>query len=226
MLRSLVVASVGALLAAVPAVAVTVTTSAGAPDPGIALGENLVVSFDAPSALGITNVTSGTVTTAAGSIGGVRAAPAGTPGGNVYQSIGTGGSSIFDFSQFSNGLGLATASFYWGSVDAYNFFDALNSDGDVVYSLSGTDLPQFNGDQTAAITNRRVFFNFAPEDAVTALRLRSTGVAFEFDNIGARANMPSGGIGAAVPEPATWAMLIIGFGMVGAVMRRPRPVSA
>ncbi len=29
-----------------------------------------------------------------------------------------------------------------------------------------------------------------------------------------------GGIGAGVPEPATWAMLVIGFGMVGATVRR------
>ena len=226
MLRLIVAASVGALLAAVPAAAVVVTTTPGAPDPGMATGESLVVSFDAANAVGVTNATAGNVITAAGSIGSVRAAPAGTPDGNVYQSIGTGGSSIFDFSQFTNGLGLATASFYWGSVDSYNFVDALNAAGNVVYSLSGTDLPQFNGDQTAATTNRRVFFNFAPDDAVMALRLRSTGVAFEFDNIAARANLPSDGIPGAVPEPATWAMLIIGFGMVGAVMRRPRLINA
>jgi hypothetical protein len=29
-------------------------------------------------------------------------------------------------------------------------------------------------------------------------------------------------IGAAVPEPATWAMMIVGFGGVGALMRRRR----
>ena len=226
MLRLFVVASVGAVLAAVPAAAVVVTTTPGAPDPGMAAGESLVVSFDAANALGVTNATAGNVVTAAGSIGSVRAAPAGTPDGNVYQSIGTGGSSIFDFAPFTNGKGLASASFYWGSVDAYNFVDVLNGAGSVVYSLSGTDLPQFNGDQSAAITNRRVFFNFAPDDAVMALRLRSTGVAFEFDNIAARANFSSDGTAGAVPEQATWAMLIIGFGMVGAVMRRPRPVSA
>jgi len=30
-------------------------------------------------------------------------------------------------------------------------------------------------------------------------------------------------LAAAVPEPSTWAMLIVGFGLVGAVMRRRRP---
>ena len=212
MLRSVVVASIGALLAVVPAAAVVVTTAPGAPDPGMTAGERLVVSFDAINAAGVTNVTSGAVVTAAGSIGGVRAAPAGTPNGNVYQSIGTGGSSLFDFSQLSGGRGLTSASFYWGSVDAYNFVDVLDAAGSVVRTVSGTDLPQFNGDQTAAITNRRVYFNFAPQDGVTALRLRSTGMAFEFDNIAA----------GAVPEPVTWAMFTIGFGLVGAAMRRPR----
>lgn len=213
MLRTLVAASIGALLAAVPAAAVTVTTAAGAPDPGMAAGETLVVSFDAPSAFGIANSTTGDVITAAGSIGGVRAAPAGTPAGNVYQSIGTGGSSTFDFTQFTGGRGLTSASFYWGSVDAYNFVDLIDAGGSIIRTISGSDLPQFNGDQSAAITNRRVFFNFAPEETVTALRLRSTGMAFEFDNIAAAG---------AVPEPQSWAMLIMGFGLVGATMRRPR----
>lgn len=27
-------------------------------------------------------------------------------------------------------------------------------------------------------------------------------------------------LGAAVPEPSTWAMMIVGFGMAGAAMRR------
>ena len=91
--------------------------------------------------------------------------------------------------------------------------DVLNAAGNVIHTVSGTDLPQFNGDQSAAITNQRVFFNFAPQDGVTALRLRSNGMAFEFDNIAATG---------AVPEPASWAMLIIGFGLIGAMMRRPR----
>ncbi len=35
-----------------------------------------------------------------------------------------------------------------------------------------------------------------------------------------------GGVGAAVPEPATWAMMIVGFGAAGAMMRRRRAAVA
>lgn len=34
------------------------------------------------------------------------------------------------------------------------------------------------------------------------------------------------GIGAAVPEPATWAMMILGFGGIGSILRRRRPALA
>lgn len=30
----------------------------------------------------------------------------------------------------------------------------------------------------------------------------------------------------AVPEPATWAMMLLGFGLIGATLRRGRAVSA
>jgi hypothetical protein len=200
-----------ALCLATPATAVIVTTAPGAPDPGMAPGETMLVTFDAPNVAGVTSTFAGPVITAAGSTGGVRAAPAGTVAGGVYRSIGRGGSSLFDFSGWSGGRPLATASLYWGSVDAYNFLDVLNASGGVVRTIAGSDLPMFNGNQTLPMTNRRVFLNFDAAQNVTALRMRSTGAAFEFDNIAASA---------AVPEPASWALLITGFGLIGYAMRR------
>jgi hypothetical protein len=206
--------ALAALVATAPAAAVVITTAPGAPDPGIAVGETVVVSFDAANAAGVTDTSSGNVITAQGSIGGVRAAPAGTMEGNVYRSLGAGAASSFDFSGWTGGRGLRSASLYWGSVDGYNFVDFLNGAGAVIASIGGGDLPMSNGNQTLPDTNRRVFFNFDAADNIMALRLRSTGVAFEFDNIAASANP------GAVPEPASWAMLIAGLGLTGFAMRR------
>lgn len=195
-----------------PAAAVTMTSAPGAPDPGLAPGQSLVVSFDAANAVGVTEINIGNVITGPGS-NGQRAAPAGTGAGR-YRSLGAGGSSTFDFTGFTGGGPLKSLSVYWGSVDRYNVVDFFDPRGTLVGAFSGADLPLANGNQTAAMTNRRVFFDFLPAENVTAARFRSTGVAFEFDTIGAEAG--------AVPEPATWAMLIAGFAAVGVGLRRRR----
>jgi hypothetical protein len=72
-------------------------------------------------------------------------------------------------------------------------------------------LPPADGNQSDGSTNRRVNLDFGSGgQSLTGLRFTSTGKAFEFDDIA---------IGR-VPEPQTWAMLIIGFGMVGFTARR------
>ncbi len=199
-------------LAVTPAAAVTVTLASlrGTPDPGLARGETLVVGFDRPNAAGVTDTSRGAVITAAGSIDGVRAAPA-SIGNSVYRSIGAGGSSVFDFSGWTRGRGLESFSVYWGSVDSYNFIDFLDIRGRRVATVGGNALPIANGNQTSAATNRRVFFDFRPDQKVTAVRFRSDGAAFEFDSLGASA---------VVPEPESWALMIIGFGMIGVLARR------
>lgn len=211
MLRFVFPAAVALCLAA-PAAAVIVTTAPGAPDPGMAAGETMLVTFDAPNVPGVTSTISGLVITAAGSTSGLRAAPAGTVAGGVYRSLGNGASSLFDFSGWTGGRSLASASLYWGSVDAHNFVDVIDASGGVVRTIAGSDLPMFNGNQMLPVTNRRVFLNFDAADNVTALRMRSRGTAFEFDNIAASAGV--------VPEPASWALMITGFGLIGHAMRR------
>lgn len=51
-----------------------------------------------------------------------------------------------------------------------------------------------------------------------------TSTAGDPDVIGTSGHDYAQPIGPAVPEPASWAMLILGFGIVGTGMRRPRPV--
>jgi hypothetical protein len=204
-------------MAAPAAAVVSVAGSvAGAPDPGIVhAGFVEVISFDAPSATGIVNTTLGGVLTAAGNIGGTRAAPAGTPTGGIYQSVGRGGSSTFNFAGYLPEFRVLTGlSLYWGSVDSHNIVDFLRADGSLVSSFTGADLPRFDGNQTLSATNRRITFAMTGLDKVTQVRFRATGNAFEYDTIGV-------GIGS-VPEPASWAMLIAGFGLIGGAMRRRR----
>jgi len=154
------------VVAPAPAADVTVTGRLGATDPGLARGESLLVSFDQATAAGVTDICRGTVITAAGSIGVVRAAAAGI-GNSIYRSIGGGSESLFDF---------------------------LDLAGLRVIMTGSSSLPLANGNQTAGITNRRIFFEFKPEQKITAARLRSNGAAVEFDNIG---------VMAVVPEPET-----------------------
>lgn len=62
--------AVSALLASADAGAVTVTSLAGAPDPGPLPGQQLVVTFDTPAAPGF--IWSGGLATAAGTVRGVH----------------------------------------------------------------------------------------------------------------------------------------------------------
>jgi hypothetical protein len=94
---------------------------------------------------------------------------------------------------------------YWGSIDTYNTIAFLYKGAPVV-SFTGATLP-FTvspfGDQGAPGSNQYVTFSNLIFDSVV---LGSVGQnSFEFDNVTV----------AAVPEPSTWAMMILGFMGVG-----------
>jgi hypothetical protein len=219
-------AALATAFSAGPAAAViSVTSQLGAPDPGIPAGFTTVITFDDPSAPGIVNTFIGNVLTAAGSTPGQRAAPAGTAEGGIYQSVGIAtpntiaSSSTFDFTDYLTGRNVLTGfSVYWGSVDSYNFVDFLTTDNTVVATFSGTQLPVFNGNQRERITNPRVTFLIDGMDRVTKVRMRSTSNAFEYDTIAVREGP--------MPEPGTWVLMIAGFGLVGAAMRRRAALAA
>lgn len=212
-MRNQVVSLLAVTLAAfaIPANAVTVTSAPGAPDPG-ASGQTLLVNFEndtLPAGYSI----SGNFSYATGTTSNA-AAPAGDTSRYVYVSsaipVGIATLATAD---------LSAVSFYWGSIDTFNTVDVLLKGGGV-FSFSGSSLPANNGNQSAAATNARVFFNAGPGETITGLRFKSTGVAFELDDVyGKLAGAPVGGT---VPEPQSWAMLIAGFGMVGLAARRRR----
>ena len=52
----------------------------------------------------------------------------------------------------------------------------------------------------------RLTFVFSGDEAVTSVEFKSSGTAFEVAQVATAA---------AVPEPSTWAMMLLGFGLLG-----------
>ncbi|HLZ74292.1 MAG TPA: PEPxxWA-CTERM sorting domain-containing protein [Phenylobacterium sp.] len=106
---------------------------------------------------------------------------------------------------------LTAISFYMGSPDDYNQVALTINGGLNPIVLNGTDIwggGEFHGDQS---TGFLVTYQFAP-NTVHSLTFASTSRSFEFDNLA----------GISVPEPATWALMIVGFGAAGAMLRGKR----
>ncbi|MBJ6123000.1 PEPxxWA-CTERM sorting domain-containing protein [Sphingomonas mollis] len=112
----------------------------------------------------------------------------------------------------------SSVSVFIGSLDAYNVVTLLDQAGSVITSFDGTQIagfvPTFPG-TTQPGSNRRVTFTADGGTAIYGVRFSNTDNlgSFEFDNVA---------FTAAVPEPATWAMMLIGFAMVGAASRYRR----
>jgi hypothetical protein len=144
------------------------------------------------------------------SIPGVAAAPAGDA--TLYGFAYPGVDATFQINSGS----LSSLSFYLGSLDDYNTISFF-SGATLIGSFTGSELTipnPANGDQTGGDTNRRYFFTFGAADNVNRVVFNTTLPAFEFDDIAAAVS--------SVPEPSTWAMMILGFGLVGFSLRNNR----
>jgi hypothetical protein len=111
---------------------------------------------------------------------------------------------------------------FWGSIDSCNsvaFY--LGNSATPFLTLFGNNLNAvpalgFNGDQSGALTNAYVTFTGLSFDKIV---LASSGNSFEFDNISYGSNLDNVG---PVPEPSTWAMMLLGFAGFGFAYRRRR----
>jgi hypothetical protein len=134
-------------------------------------------------------------------------------GSNSFGTNPTGGSNYLTTNDTSNAgsasifskTGFREISFDWGSIDTYNTFGLLDAAGNAFYTLTGSAIQPHD-----SVNGTRISLT-SSDQAIYGLRLYSGRPAFEVDNVT---------FSAAVPEPATWAMMILGFGLVGASMRR------
>ena len=206
-----VVTKAGLVCAAsvVCAVSANAATTVYTPGGGnLSAGETDYANFDTSfgNASNVTG-TSGAFSTGvfASSVGGVAAEPASGDQGDAFYAVLGGGTTTFSF---LNPVGIL--GFDLGSADSYNSV-TLNfaSGGSQVFAGAQLNVPfGANGNQTIPATNGRVTI-YSFDDAIVSATFASSQNSFEFDNIGI----------AAVPEPSTWAMLILGFGVIGSVLR-------
>ena len=109
--------------------------------------------------------------------------------------------------------GFDTVSFFIGSIDGFNTVNILSTTGTILATITGAQMAMSpNGNQELPQTNRRVTFTrSAGEAQVGGIGFVSSTNSLEVDNLVFT-----------VPEPSTWALMIVGFGMVGFAMRSRR----
>ena len=102
-------------------------------------------------------------------------------------------------------------SFDYSTVDTYNTLTIIYADH-TTQSFSGTTI--LSGFPTGT-TSGSLIVN-GNGKLISGLQLNTSSAAFEVDNL----SISSSVVG--VPEAATWAMMVIGFGAIGAASRRRR----
>jgi len=213
-LGAVIVAATGA-----SAAGAAVTVSATPYDLPAPAGLGTIVDFDHALPTGFTLTGAGyLIQSGDNSLG---AAPAAGPTDatddhSAYLSIYDGWAKLMGDTAFHS------VSFFWGSMDSYNAFDLLDAHGNVFQTILSGDVPAgSNGDQLGSWTNQRV--TVTTSDAIYGVQLRSTTPAFEADNFffSGRGRDNQIRVGD-VPEPASWAMMLVGFGAIGGAIRSQR----
>ncbi|WP_133364907.1 PEPxxWA-CTERM sorting domain-containing protein [Qipengyuania sediminis] len=197
-------ASLALAAGAASAATVTFTGGTGGNGPGETDYANFQTSFGNQSNASNSGIY-------AGSVAGVAAAPAFGDQGDPFYAVLGGGGVTFTFASAIDVL-----NFDLGSADDYNSVTIFFAGGGS-QTFTGAQLNPpgpATGNQNIAATNGRVRINSYGQ-AFTSARFTSTGNSFEFDNLAT----------GAVPEPGTWAMMILGFGAIGGALRRKSRVT-
>ncbi|MBW8812234.1 MAG: PEPxxWA-CTERM sorting domain-containing protein [Caulobacterales bacterium] len=202
-----------AALAAPASASVSVSLSNTGDPNGLPAGQVLIADFNdagAPTATllpGVTLSLGGATVGVCEGCGGYSGTLPNDP--THYLTIASGKSATFQSLR-----ALSTFSLYMGSPDTYNSIEFFGAGG-YHETLSGADM--FLGDTNQSWSwGKRVNFDFGGFK-VDKVVLSSSGNSFEVDN--------AAGTLQAVPEPAAWALMILGFGAAGAMMRRQRALA-
>lgn len=147
-------------------------------------------------------------------------------------SIGPGQSVIFMELGASDDAAIANATFvdiWFGASKPAGFAIGNYVGSGVGLSTGGDGVSVFDAGNIAQAsvsfsgsTNGVTFDNAAGLNGTTISQLSVSGVNGSFTNARGEIGSP-GAIAAAVPEPETYAMLLAGLGLVGAIARRRRP---
>lgn len=122
----------------------------------------------------------------------------------------------------SGGNTLNYLGLYFGSIDTFNDLIFYNAQGGVIATVTGTSLISLfkgtSGNKTADSSNIYVNLFFTPEEQFTSFSFKTTGIAFEMDNVVVGFNV------SAVPEPGSIALMGLGLAAIGVSRRRKSKV--
>jgi len=189
-----------------PASAATLVSTGGAFAAPAAPTGSVTIDFNSAVAAPFT-ATYVNAELATGSLGGFFGEPAFSDGSR-YATVFGNGSIILQ-----SALAFNSISFYAGSIDPGNAIDLLDASGTIFASFGSADfLAQAFGDTGEAVNNRSVTISIGENDPqIAGVRFTSQTNSFELDNVVF-----------AVPEVSTWALMLVGFGMIGTTTRYRR----
>ena len=200
-MRMGVLAAMAVAATAVPAAAAPVITFQGGVG-GNAAGTKVIENFDSLKA--------------GSSIGELAYAYSGTNGRAIRPAFGSTGNfgAVLGSGSYSITFDRAsTFSFVLGSLDQFNMLTLNLADGSSVEYWANQIIGgrrYVNGSATSPLSNGLVSFSAGTGPLIVGASFHSSTNSFEFDNLATDA----------VPEPATWALMILGFGAIGGAMRR------